>query len=374
MFDANPFCYGSIAAAISVAEHLKKTKKILLAINSSLELAHHHFDQVMICDVKSQEDVKRCLNMLGNIDLYVSISNNTNMNLVKELGIPIVFVDILFWLKNEIPDVLRYAQHYCVEDFPGVRESAQKFSSCFTNLSVVGPLISPVKKWSRRKGKLLVNYGGSESPLIKPGFNTDYPLHLTKLILKKLSDHKYRFSEVIIATGEKAAKSIQSSIQDFPSNVSVQTLEHHSFLHCLSDSELFITAPGLNAPLEAFYSGVPTFYLPPQNFTQIFQLNIYREYGLCTERSINLTDFGRNIIVNKFGNEKEETKKVLDLLKELFSANDFNQEVEKCLTRYFSYVEDPHYVECLLQKQEQFINKLGPAGSNEVARIIQSYL
>lgn len=374
MFDANPFCYGSVAAALSVAEHIKEANKILLAVNSSLELANDNFDKVIVCDVKSTDNVRRCLSEIEKVDLYVSFSNNTNIALVKELGIPMVFVDILFWLKREIPDVLKYANHYCIEDFPGVKEQVQKFGSSINNFSVVGPLISPVRKWVPVKGKLLVNYGGSESPYIKPGTNTDYPLHMTGLILKQLSIQKGRFSEVIIATGERAVKTIHSAIPILPAYVSVQTLEHDSFLQHLASSELFITAPGLNAPLEAFYSGVPTFYLPPQNFTQVFQMDIYRQYGLCGEYNINITDYSPSNSVNKFGMEQEETAKVLTLLKKLFASDIFNEEIEKCLSSYFSDVRNSDFLHALLLKQEQFINKLGPTGSEKVAQIIQSYL
>ena len=372
IFDPNPFCYGATSALLSITKHLGDFEKVLLATDCSQELADSSFDQIIPCNVKSSNAVAEALRQLQPIDGYVSVSNNTNIALVKEQQIPLVYVDILFWMVGNAHLGMEYASHYIIEDFPAVSERVAHFQQLLKNYSIVPPLldISSIPKIETTEKTLLVNFGGAESPYLKPGVNTQYPAMMVELLIAALGHSP--FQKIIIATGQKAVRSIKARVTQMPQHIKVCTLSHVEFLQQLKHAHAFFTAPGLNAPFEGFYYGVPTFFLPPQNFTQVFQLKIYQEHGILPTFRLNLDDLYTGYSFDVFGDEQQQTAIILSLLEQLDNDEQRKQYLIGIFREYLRLLSTPTQFINHLQKQQQtFINTLGYNGGKMAAELIQ---
>lgn len=373
VFDPNPFCYGSISACLSIVTHLKEYHKVLLARDCSEELAGDAFDQIIRCDVKDVSVVASVLAQLQPIRAYVSISNQTNIQTVVARNIPLIFIDILFWMQ-EVPHLaMKEALLYLAENYPGTKEAGLRFAPLMNHLEIVGPLIEK-KEGGKRSTKdlLLVNFGGSESPFVIPGLNTPYPELMTSLILAAgAADY---FQEVYIATGNKAVISILNSDLEIPPNVYVQSLTHENFLQTLGCASMFLTSPGLNAPFEGFYHDIPTWFLPPQNVTQVRQLEVYQRAGLHKQERLNLTELFPEFDLLSKASEKENTIRVLYILERLNIEPKQQSIIIQSLRRAFRSSRYPSIRKILLKQQAAFCNMLGPIGGERSARLIQRSL
>ena len=369
VFDPNPFCYGSIASLLSITPHLEGGYKVLLAMDCTSEIADNTFDEVIECDVKNPNVIREVLATRGKISLYVSISNTSNISLIEELNIPFVFIDILFWTVNHAHQAMQKARSYIIEGFPGVNEQVEKFKDVFNSYEVVGPFVKQIPTESRKdKNQILINLGGGESPYLKPGENTNYPVVVTKSILNALDE--YTFDRIIIATGNKAVRCIKNAKLAFPPNMTIDTLSHDTFLKELDQSKLFLTSPGVNATMEGLTYKTPTFFLPPQNLTQVLQLQIYHDFGLRDEYKINLTDLYPQYDFDKFGNEKEQTASIVEILSLLNNDLKSQNRISEIIKSYLEITTDSNQLNQSLLGQEKFISIFDNPGGKKAAQII----
>lgn len=373
VFDPNPFCYGSIASLLSITPHLKGVHKILLATDCTAELADDTFDEVIECDVKKTTEIKKIIADIGKINLYVSISNTSNSALVEALNIPFVFVDILFWTVNDVHKAMRNALVYIIEGFPGVSTQIEKFKSVFNSYEVVGPFVKKIElDDNTKKNQLLINLGGGESPYLKPGENTNYPVMVTKAILAALDAST--FDKIIIATGKQAVRCIQAAGLKIPPNIIIATLPQERFLKELNASRLFLTSPGVNATMEGLTYRIPTFFLPPQNLTQVLQLQIYHDFGLRAAYKINLTDLYPTYSFDRFGNEKEQTGLVMELLNLLNTDLEKQNKLSQSIQSYLRIASNSRHLNQSLVPQDKFIRTFDRPGGEKAAQIILDYL
>ncbi|WP_224242049.1 hypothetical protein [Hyalangium gracile] len=309
--------------------------------------------------------------MLKTADLYLAISNNTNIPLALELGLPVVFIDILFWMKRQLTPAMRHARSYIIENFPGVSEALRTYGPEMRHPHVVGPLIAPPSIRERKvlSPLLLVNYGGAHSPDIIPGKNTCYPSSMTRLIRDLLPAASWRPETVIIAAGAKAVSSIHA--HGSVGGLRVETFPQDQYLDLLAGCSQFLTAPGLNAPFESFAQGVPTSFLPPQNLTQVFQLAVYQEHGLAP-RGLNLTELYPDLPISARAPEAEGTARVLELVSrfdaDTAARSHMSERVVAQLRR------SPVELERHLAAQKSFLELLGPPGGAQAAAEIRRVL
>ncbi|WP_158620284.1 MULTISPECIES: hypothetical protein [Corallococcus] len=370
--DPNPFCYGAISALRALARHLPEASFTVLATGPVREQCDPAtFDRVLPCDVKDPASVRQHASVLAAADLYLAVSNNTNIGLVQELKLPLVFVDILFWMKRRMTPAMRQASGYIIENFPGVDEALERYGRGMIAPKIVGPLIasSLLRQHRRATPHLLVNYGGAYSPDIIPGKNTCYPSTMTRLLREVLPLAGLGFEAVTVATGAKAVARIREEGAD--GGLRVETLAQEQYLAMLASSSQFLTSPGLNAPFEGFALGIPTSFLPPQNLTQVCQLAVYQEHGLAPQ-GLNLTELYPDHPVDPLVPEAEGTARLLELVAR------FDADVKaRALVRERVVAQlnrSPSELVRQVTAQEVFLRRLGPPGgaaaAEEVRRIL----
>lgn len=369
--DPNPFCYGSISVLRALARHLPEARFTVLATEPVQELCDEaSFAQVLSCDVKVPESVRQHASVLATADLYLAVSNNTNIPLVLELGVPLVFIDILFWMKRRLTPAMRHARSYIIENFPGVSEVLNQYFGEMLRPVVVGPLISPLphRRSSCHAPHLLVNYGGAHSPNIVPGENTSYPSLMTRLVRDLLPIAGWAPEAVTIATGARAAAAIR---EDRIAGLWVETLPQERYLEVLGASSHFLTAPGLNAPFESFRLGVPTSFLPPQNLTQVCQLTTYQKHGLAPW-GLNLTELYPEKAIDAQAPEAEGTARVLALIARLEADVTARNRVRELVVAQLcrGTMELARHVAA----QRTFLESLGAAGAEEAAAEVRRVL
>lgn len=276
--DPNPLCYGSVSALRAIIASFPEARFEVLATGPVVEQCPLSlFERIIELDVKDPDALRRNWPRIDVPDLYLAVSNNANIPFVVEKGVPIVFVDIVFWMKRGVTTAMQTANRYLIESFPGVEERLSRYRGSMRHAAVVGPLIHRAPRAAGEPQlELLVNLGGAASPYLKPGVNTSYPQLALDMVAGAIAEAGIPVSGVIVAMGAEAAGSVQHD-----HGLAVRTLDQEDFLHHLASSRRFLTAPGLNAPFEGFWTGVPVSFLPPQNLTQVYQLVVYQEAGLA---------------------------------------------------------------------------------------------
>lgn len=184
--------------------------------------------------------------------------------LLKKIRKVVVF-DMLFWfwpqLHSEImEDILVIAQN-----FIGVEERAAKYKT----VKVVGPLL-PFKYFTpdlirERKG-VLINLGGFKSPHHGKREASIY-LSIINPLLMHFRESEFK---MCIAGGNLILDVIH---EQFPILIPhVQQLKHGIIRERMFEANMIFTVPGLGSIYESFFSGTPTYYLPPTNYTQALQI------------------------------------------------------------------------------------------------------
>lgn len=271
LFDPNPYCFGSTSTmrAILAALPSDASARVLatgpvLDLCTDLDAIDH--------DVRDPSALRARADLLAWADVYVAISNNTNVEVVHGAGVPLVFIDVLYWMKRGATRAMHLADAYLIENYPGVDERLETLPvPCARR---VGPILHPVERSTPPSYPAFVNIGGAASPDLRPGLNTAYPSRVVEMAERIRADRGWPSLEV--AMGRAAAASVRSS-----GATRAVTLPQGDYLRRLGQTEVLLTAPGLNAPLEAFNADVPVAWLPPQNLTQVFHLRAYVEAGLA---------------------------------------------------------------------------------------------
>lgn len=280
--DSNPMCYGSSSALLSVLEHISAHVTALAGgITHELLSTDPHVDEVIEVDVKSPEEISRAIER-RHFDAVLVVSNQSNIEVYDDLGIPIFFIDILYFFgKRKDQRVWEIAHTGFAQAFPGVSERIEGGESSGEPV-LVGPLIRSVSESEEHRQGTLVNLGGGRSRWIVPGVNSDYPA-MVVMWLEAMIDALP--TPITIAAGAEAAAVARASIAS--PLLSAVTYPQREFLEALQQSELYITAPGLNAVFEGAMFADEMLFLPPQNATQVSQLGYYERAGM-THPGINL--------------------------------------------------------------------------------------
>lgn len=374
VFDPNPMCFGATSAMLHIGQHLESLDMAVLATGSSMQLAAKSGLQVIPCDVRSPQAVERTLSTIDRRYLYVSISNQSNIPFLLHCQQPFVYIDILFWLGRGANPAMRSASAYIIENFPGVMERLDRMTSSILQPHLIGPLVQSRRSTGdagSSKKSIVVNLGGAESPRLHPGVNTDYPVHMVKLVLQwARSSQLAKERRIHIGTGARAVECIRDQV-DLPEHVEVDTYPLDHFNTLISESNVFITAPGLNAPFEGFQAQVPVVFLPPQNPTQVFQLRAYRAHGIHADIPISLEELCELPPLDTALCEDTSTKVVLERLRVLFRTQAAQERMALALRTQLERVADPVQRIDRIAAQDRFMEALGKNGPLEAASIIK---
>jgi hypothetical protein len=278
LFDADPFCFGPISTAINVAQYLKDDNDVisnyelvLIGTGTSLQLGSKSniFDHIVECDTTKEEYLKSHEKLFLMAHIFISVLNTTSISYVKGKTRS-VYIDVLFWMWNDIPVDLKHVDLLFLQNFFGVKEKIEKFSDKISNPIIVNPIIHPYLKPKKvTKRKILLSFGGIDTAYEQ---SSGLYVEISKIIANNYEFKPYNF---VVAGGGSTIKKIKS-IFNTCTNVICGTFERSEFLSHMSDCEKAIVNPGLTTHFEVEYLQKPCFYLPPNNYSQALQLNIYK--------------------------------------------------------------------------------------------------
>lgn len=295
--DAIPFCYGPAAALeaflVALFDRAVETPDVdVLATGSTSELLRRSLLPIKLLPIDSEDPAALNEIAFQNYDVFFNVCNPASFGPARRTAIPIVYLDFLLWMHTGgKPDYFE-ADLYLAENYPGTDTWIAERGIDIANLAIIPPLIMPPKSREPEPGFLLIGLGGLYSRLTIPGENNNYAPFVLQNVLEAIPPG--RFSRVLIAGPSGLMPSMQSLLAPFP-GAEYASLSHAEFVAMLSRSELFVSHPGLYAAFEAMLAGVPTFFLPPSNYTQVLQLRHYRRTGLAPA-SFSWEDAGLDLV------------------------------------------------------------------------------
>lgn len=343
--ESNPMCYGSSTVLLSIIEQLY-AEVFCLAFSVSKEVLQNGNSEIIEVNNKSSKDVETAIKEI-DFDSVLVVSNTSNLALYKSLKKKIYFVHIHFFYPNANTELLNLVDVLFIQKFWNLQQ--------FNSAVEVGPLIKTPSQVNKNKNKIIVNLGGGESSFIQPGVNSDYGRQMLNLIIQL--KHHFANKKIIICGGLKIIETIKISALE--NNIKALTLSNDDYLKFLDEAEILISSPGLNAIFEAMYRNIPIVFLPPQNISQVYQLNEYEKAGIALN-GLNLS------LPNKLLSEKEQT---LFFLKEMKSKYDKEKNINRqiiIMEKQLGYIQTHEYQSKI--KSTKFL--FGELGSVKISNII----
>ena len=365
---AAPFSYGPTGKALSLASHLKDYYDIDFAgYDTSWELIA--LDSMSVSK-KSQPLLLDSLDnkTLLNYSLIISCSDLSLALRAKSLDIKSVMFDSVLWWRSPKVEDISLIDAYIVQDFLGVHRAIDALGNKPPNLHKVGAVfrknISQIEKAPGRTKRILINYGGIESPYIQVPRNSKYPFIMTD-ILSSLFTTKSDF-EFVVTGKHHVMKALADEYQNH-SNVRFETLDHNAFLSCIGSSDLVITTPGIETFYETVYLGKSSVLLLPHNSTQYLQLLALIDAGIESD-VCHYNYYGEGCRYKRHFNESDEVKAVIENLNYLYSSPPSLSYYRENLYRLIeTRLIEPDIYEI---KKQHYLTKIGTNGGQSIVEII----
>lgn len=343
--ESNPMCYGSSTVLLSIMENLCMNT-VCLAFGVAKEVLKNGKSEMIEVNNKSSIDVENAIKEI-DFDSVLVVSNTSNLPLYKTLKKKIYFVHIHFFFPNANTELLNLVEVLFIQKFWDLKQSNKAIQ--------VGPLIKYPKQTIQKKKIILVNFGGGESTFIQPGVNSDYGRQMLNLIIQ-LKPH-FENKEIIVCGGTKIIDTIK--VDATKNNIKVSTLSNDDYLNLLDKAEIVISSPGLNAIFEAMYRNIPILFLPPQNVSQVYQLNEYEKAEIAV-KGLNLT------LPNSALPEEKQTEEFLEEMSSKYNKTYVVSKQMSCLQAQLRYIKTPEYQQ-KVQLAKEF---LGEIGAFHISKII----
>ncbi len=358
IFDAEPFCFGPISTTLNVVEQLKyrnklkpETKFILLGTLTSSQLGQKSglFDAIYECDTTSTTELAHHSALISGASLYISNTNPNSISFVASLGTPIIYIDTLFWMWNHLAVDLNDIEKTFIQNFHGVEHNIEKFRNKLGNYQIIPPIIHRSLQQctddDNQSEGVLITLGGIDTVYVD---TTDfYYIFLKELLsLPNLKNEPH----ITIAGGGKTIGNLAELFAKTHPNITIGCFERQDFLQKLRRARKVLANPGLTTFYECITLNKDVFFLPPQNYSQQLQLEVYlknyysydygflwqSEYGYPTIPTYVPEIEGLELIKtcnDLFINNPMEIKRAMDMinlfLKKEKNSNHFNHEIMK---------------------------------------------
>lgn len=361
--DANPMAYGSSSALLAILDH---TPGVHCALVGSLTAEILGRDpavhEVLTTDVKDARAVAAVLDARP-FDAVLVVANRNNLSLYQERGLPVFFVDVLFWYgADKRHPVWDFAVEAFVQEFPGVRERLSAMA-LRRPPTVVGAIIRPPPA-RPRSGRTLVNLGGVRSLFISGEASRGY-LALVADLLDAVADDLPP-GPVTIACGMDAAGYLRGRL---PDRFEAAALPSAGYLDAVGGAELLVTAPGINAVFEGLAASRPLVFLPPQNVSQVFQLAHYEDAGMV-ERGSNLREIVPAVrFAESVTDEGAYTAQVVEVLRGIQQDQELKRTVAAHLAGQIARAGDPEPT----RARRRFWERFGGHGASEIGDSIRRW-
>jgi hypothetical protein len=367
--DAVPFCFGPISKLLTISEKLNTDHRVsMLVSGTSKTLADKGaIDFLTECNTENNDDLLRQELRFKMSDLFINIMNPVSAKFAEKFKVPQAQVDSLFWMWESIPKEILDSELYFIQNFEGVEKQLQKYYDKIKNPILVGPIVKNPPEKTEKKNKLLINFGGMESASIKIGVNSNYPFIIANLI--RQIENNLNFDEVVCVGNGKIIEQTNEKVKS--KKIRFEFLSHDNFIKELAESKMLITSPGLTTSFEAFNAGTPAFFLPPQNYSQYWNLNGFKTNNIANH-ALNWSDYYSELEIKENEEELSGINKVLGGIskfeKDSLAQKKFCDNIVSCTNL------DSKELKKVETTQKKYFNALGGNGTQEVIDSINSFL
>lgn len=301
--------------------------------------------------------------VIAGADAVLSVMEVDSARIALELGKRLHVVDSLLWMRETVPPEFSSAESFWAQNFVGVPERAAQIES---RPKVVGPLVGPpvappAGRGSRRRQELVVNLGGLESPYAPRGTVSPYPEFVLSAVIA--SDLQSAFADgITVMAGAEVIERLRDRFS--APGVRLTSLSHEAAASAITRAQMVLTSPGLTTSLECFSAGVPTFFLPPQNFSQWWILIHLRARGLAPSSFHWLDVPGEQSLPRLVPLESR-----IPTIRNMFRRLMGDESVELALREALAGVLEVEH-EALVDRQGEFYRSLGTPGSQQIIAAI----
>lgn len=350
-----PFGYGPGSKLVAIARRLAgDVRLVFVGEGSALELVARTtgvFEEILAVPAADPSVADRFAAARG----VLSVMDRDAAIAAARARTPLFVVDSLLWMRPEVPAPLRSAQVYFAQRFPGLDPDLYAPTP-----RVVGPLVAPRPAARPGREGLVVHLGGSAAPDDRRGLYAAYAhLALRAVVAAGLVE---RFGSVLLIGGVDALAAVEADARG--ARVSCASLPPDEARERMAGAAAVLTAPGLTTTLEACSDGTPTWFLPPQNYSQWCILRRLREEGVAPG-ALHWEDLPG---VPHLGERQRpaDYDAPVSLTIGLLARDD--RVVETLAQRLAGVGEG---VQDLVARQTAFVASLGPGGIEEVVSVLR---
>lgn len=350
IFFSNPFGFGptcEVAILMNVGKSMWKNTCIhYVASSECTEILSSPGIDIISANQRDPEKIREILSSFDN-PYVVSSLNRFAVRIAHEQRYPNCFVDNLTWMWNEIPKEYLLTDIYFALNFPGIDLKIKNQQNVVKIPYIIDSFIAK----DYVDNECLVNIGGGMNPLTKK-----IPTAFLEIVAKAICDLNNK--DVVLCGGQESMHYVQKYL---PNNKCL-TLKKDIFLASLLRTKHFITTPGLNATLEAFYYGIPVSFLMPTNLSHWNILNVLNKQGVVTQKTT-----WEDILGKPLDLKNTPEKIAIPFLEDI--ANGILQDkklLDKAVQMVYNLFQEPKSSE----KQKQFITTLGTNGAEVVSKTL----
>jgi len=369
---AENFAFGPISKLLTITEQLLKQGHDITFIGEGTayqlgkkqkftKIYHHNTDGV---DYK-----KWAKPIFQKADVLLSSGDRSSILLAQEIGLPTIWLDILFWWWDDIPEYLLNADLYIQQNSLYNGRNMKRYANKTKNMKIVGPIIDLQYHKEKLKNQLLIAFGGMEAAgWYQIGKDSNYPYTISQLIINKIDTSDYK--SVLFVGNERITKDLSKKYGT--DKFRFVMLPHNEMLYEMARSEDILMVPGLETPLEAFAYNQPIFFLPPSNSSQYVQLDEFRKFKLATKiNSIHFADYYP--YKNLAGKNLRHIMEVF--LKELSRFEHSDSVLESCAERINNYLHQSKREKLKqIDNEKKFIASIGGNGLKESVSLINKFI
>lgn len=372
---ATSFGYGPIAKLLAIARVLQSLnyQLIFLGNGTALELARYFpFEQCIEYDISNVEHLSDLGIPLEGISGIINVLEPVLAHFAQNMSLPHFYIDSLFWMWHQIDVHTANADIYFIQRFPGVEEKLARWRDSIHNPRLVGPIVESsdyIPRRDQRGNHIIINYAGLESGLVDVDRGLLYPYVLTALLMPILQKSAPFHQKIVFTGNQRVMFQLEQQFPQRPANVQFTHLSHDAFLKILASSSLLVTSPGLTTTYEAFLSGIPVRFLPPQNYSQTLMLDYYRREGLA-DISFHWNDVYADYAVSSEMEESVAVRQVLSVIDRFSQDPQAQQQAMGILSDLLNTPTPPN----IPLRQLQFARSMGKLAAHEVAITIDTAL
>jgi len=369
---AENFAFGPISKLVTVVNELKKQghEITFIGYGTAYQLgSKQNYDHVYEFDTDSKDYLNWGKTIFSENDLLISCCDRSSMLLAQQVGLPKIWLDILFWWWDGLPDFVFNADLFIQQNSLNNERNMKKFGKLVNNMAVVGPIIDLSYKSLPETNSLLVSYGGMEAKgWYTIGKDSNYPYTITDLIINKVIISNY--DKVVFSGNESIMKNLKTKYGN--NKIHFGTLNRNQILEAMAQARDVLIIPGLETPLEAIAYNKSVMYLPPSNSSQYVQLDEFRKTGLASKaNSIHFADYypyknlaGKNL------------RKIMDIfLKELNIYEHDNSALDDTANRINKHLRSTKKERSeQINNEKLFMHKLGENGLSETLNLINKFI